>query len=168
MNSIISIGRAAFAALALALVAVACDDDASPTKLADDNREPPEATAVNPWTQILAAAETLGGPVKVSFAGSDRSYRVRGLEGESALSQNGEDMPAAICTVADTANRADLDAFRQCMALALRADVCRNGGVFVLYRPNLDVPNSWRATCPAPEREDDDPEDEDSRANDLA
>ena len=168
MNSIISIGRAAFAALALALVAVACDDDASPTKLADDNREPPETTAVNPWADILAAAGTLGGTVKVTFAGSDRSYRVRGLEGESALSQNGEDVPEAICTVANATNRADLDAFRQCMALALRADVCRNGGAFVLYRPDPRTPNNWRATCPAPEREDDDPEDEDSRANDLA
>ena len=168
MNSIISIGRAAFAALALALVAVACDDDASPTKLADDNREPPETTAVNPWTQILAAAGTLGGPVKITFAGSDRSYRVRGLDSGAALTQDGEDVTEAVCTVEGATNRADLDAFRQCMARALRADTCRNGGVFVLYRPDPHVPNSWRTACPVPRREDDDPEDDDSRGRDPA
>ena len=164
--SITSIGRAAFAALALALVAVACDDDASPTKLADDNREPPEATAVNPWTQILAA-ETLGGPVKITFAGSDWSYRVRELDAEPELSQNVEVLPTAVCTVEDAANRADLDAFRQCMARALRADVCRSGGVFVLQR-DPHVANTWRTTCPAPGQEEDDPEDDESRVNDPA
>ena len=164
--SIISIGRAAFAALALALVAVACDDDASPTKLADDDREP-ETTVVNPWTQILAAAGTLGGPVKITFAGSDRSYRVRELDPEPELSQNVEVLPTAVCTVEDAANRADLDAFRQCMARALRADVCRSGGVFVLQR-DPHVANTWRTICPAPGQEEDDPEDDESRVNEPA
>lgn len=164
---ITSIARAAFAALALAFVAVACDDD-TPTKLADDNSEPPETTAINPWTEILAAAATLGGPVKVAFAGADRSYRVRALDPGSAPALDREDVTQAVCIVKDATNRADLDAFRQCMARALRADVCRSGGVFVVYRPDPHVPSSWRAACPALGQEDDDPEDDESREGDPA
>ena len=155
--------KAAFATLALALVAVACDDDATPTKLADEPRETTETP--NPWTTIFAAAESQGGPVQIAFAGSDRSYRLRRIDESSGLHH--QDDPAgaaAVCTVEDATDRRQLDAFRQCMARALRLDSCRSGGVFVLYHP-AQAPGSWRATCPVPREADDDPDDDGSRVN---
>lgn len=167
MSTMTSIGRTVFAVLALAVVAVACDDDATPTKIADEPRETPETT-INPWAQIFASAASLGGPVQIAFAGGDRSYRLADLDEGSAQPQDAPDATEAICTVENATDRRELDAFRQCMARALRKDACRNGGVFVLYRPDAQAPNSWRAACPALGREDDDPEDEGSRVNDPA
>ena len=157
--------RAAFAALALALVAVACEDDATPTKLADQPRETTETT--NPWATIFAAAESKGGLVQVVFAGSDRSYRIRELYDGARAPQDAIEGTAAVCTVEDATNRLELDAFRRCMARALRQDVCRNGGVFVLYHPS-QAPGSWRAACPVPPEADDDPDGDESRVNDPA
>ena len=156
--------RAAFATLALALVAVACEDDAAPTKLADEPRETIETP--NPWTTIFAAAESKGGPVQVVFAGSDRSYRIQDL-GEGARPQDDPEGSAAVCAVEDATNRLELDAFRRCMARALRHDACRNGGVFVLYHPS-QAPGTWRTACPVLAEADDDPDDDESRVNDPA
>ena len=154
--------KAAFATLALALVAVACEDDATPTKLADEPRETTETP--NPWTTIFAAAESQGGPVQIAFAGSDRSYKLRRVDESSGLHQDDPTGAAAVCTVEDATDRRQLDAFRLCMARALRHDSCRSGGVFVLYHP-AQASSSWRATCPVPREADDDPDDDGSRAN---
>ena len=163
MNRFISIGRAILAALALVVLVVACEDDGSPTKLAEKPRE----TSTNPWTTIFAAARTLGGHATISFAGSDRSYRLGELDRGSALPQDAPEATQSVCVVEDATNRGDLDAFRQCMVRALRVDACRNGGVFVLHGPDAQAPNRWRALCPAPAREDDDPEDDQSRVSDV-
>ncbi len=164
MSKITSIGRLVFAALALAVVAVGCDD-ATPTKVADEAREAPKAI-INPWTTIFATAETLGGPAKIAFAGNDRSYRLGPLDPGWPLPQDGPEAADAVCTVADATNRLELDVFRQCMARALREDVCQNGGVFVLYRPDTGAHGTWRVACPASVGEDDDPEDDQSRVSD--
>ena len=154
--------KTAFATLALALVAVACEDDATPTKLADEPREITETP--NPWTTIFAAAESQGGPVQIAFAGNDRSYRLRRIDESSGFHQDDPAGVAAVCTVEDATDRRELDAFRQCMARALRLDSCRSGGVFVLYHPT-QAPGSWRATCPVPREADDEPDDDWSRVN---
>ena len=173
MDRFITIGRAALAALALTLVVAACDDDRSPTKVVDKNPpENPDATN-NPWTAIFAAADKLGGPARVTFAGAnDRSFRVRKLGAGSAVPQDALESTEALCAVNDPADRHDLGAFRQCMAKALRADVCRSGGTFVLlHRPNA---TAWRAYCPVTPPEEDkadhEPEDEENPLgeNDIA
>ena len=163
MDSFFSIGRAIAAALVLVVLVVACEDDGSPTKLAEQPRE----VSTNPWTTIFAAAGTLGSNATIAFAGSDRSYRLGDLDRGSALPQDAPEATHSVCAIEDATNRGDLDAFRQCMARALREDACRNGGVFVLHRPDARAPNRWRALCPAPAREDDDPEDDQSRVSDA-
>ena len=155
--------RAAVAALALAFAAVACQDDATPTKLADETREPTEPTGINPWAAIFAAAESRGGPVQISFAGGDESYRLGKLDSRWRLPEDDVLGAAAVCAIDDVANRRELDAFRMCMAQMLRQDVCRSGGVFVLYHPAA-APGGWRAACPVRQEEDDEREDE-SRVN---
>lgn len=159
MKSRNPIGRTLFAALALASLAVACGDDSSPTKLADQTREPNE-TEINPWTTILASAATLGGPATVAFPhGHVGSYRVRALDPSTATPQDGPQAFQAVCVVADANDRADLDGFRRCMARALREDVCRSGGAFVLYRPDANAPGRWRAVCPTAQEVDDEDDD---------
>ena len=158
--------RAAVAALALAFAAVACQDDATPTKLVDETREPTETTSVNPWTAIFAAAESRGGPVQISFAGGDQSYRLDKLHGRWRLPEDDVLGATAVCAIDDVANRRELDAFRQCMSQMLRQDACRNGGVFVLYHPAVGS-SGWRAACPVEREDDDEPEDE-SRVNQPA
>ncbi len=160
MDRYTSIGRAVFAALTLAVLVVACDDG-SPTKTHRPEPQGPE-TVANPWTTIFAAAQKMNGAVKITFAGKDRSYVLGELDGGSATPQDAINATQAVCTIEDATNRRDLDAFRQCMATALREDVCRNGGIFVLYHPAEDAPNSWRALCPTGE-DDDEPEDDESR-----
>ena len=157
--------RAAVAALALAFAAVACQDDATPTKLADQTREPTETTGINPWAAIFAAAESRGGPVQISFAGGGESYRLGKLDGRWRP-ENDALETATVCAIDDVANRRELDAFRLCMSQMLRRDACRSGGVFVLYRPDA-APNGWRAACPV-EREEDDEREDESRENDPA
>ena len=157
--------RAAVASLALAFAAVACQDDATPTKLVDETREPTETTSVNPWTAIFAAAESRGGPVQISFAGGDESYRLQELDGRWRP-ENDILGTAAVCAIDDATNRRELDAFRQCMSQMLRQDTCRSGGVFVLYRPDA-APRGWLAACPV-EREEDDEREDESRENDPA
>lgn len=160
-------GRGLFVALALASMAVACGDDSSPTKIADQVRE--TDTDSNPWTTILAVAETLGGPVKVVFTdGNVGSYRVRGLDQGTAVPQDGPQAFQAVCVVEDANARDELGAFRRCMARALRADVCRNGGAFVLYRPDAKAPRTWRVRCPIAAQEADEPEDDQSRVSDMS
>ena len=154
--------KAAFATAALALVAVACEDDATPTKLADEPRETTETP--NPWTTIFAATESQGGLVQIIFAGSDRFYRIHQLDEGATLTQDGPEGAASLCAVEDATNRHELDAFRLCMARALRNDACSNGGVFVLYHP-AHAPGSWRAACPVPQEADDDPDDDGARVN---
>ena len=154
--------KTAFATLALALVAVACEDDATPTKLADEPRETTETP--NPWTTIFAAAESQGGSVQIIFAGSDRSYRIRQLDEGARLTQDDPEGATALCAVDDATNRHELDAFRLCMARALRHDACSNGGIFVLYHP-AQASGGWRAACPVPQEADDEPDDDGSRVN---
>ena len=151
--------RAAVAALALAFAAVACQDDATPTKLVDETREPTETTGVNPWATIFAAAESRGGPVQISFAGGDESYRLGKLDGRWRLPEDDVLGTAVVCAIDDVANRRELDAFRQCMSQMLRQDACRSGGVFVLYQPAVGS-SGWRAACPVEREEDEEPEDE--------
>ena len=172
MDRFITIGRAAVAALALTLVVAACGDDRSPTKVV---KQTPAETPVadNPWTSIFAAADALGGPAQVVFAGgNDRSFRVRKLDPGLTAPEDAVEGTQSVCGVDDPADRGALDAFRQCMAKALRTDVCRSGGVFVLlHRPNAVA---WRAYCPVSPPEEDktdrEPEDEDDpgRENDFA
>ena len=77
MRRIITIGRAALAALARTMLVAACGDDRSPTQLAERTSETPEPVTDNPWTSIFAAAKVLGGPIKATFAGAtDRSFQV--------------------------------------------------------------------------------------------
>ena len=168
MNRFIHIRRAAVAALALTLVVAACGDDRSPTKPVKQN--PPETPdADNPWTSIFAAADALGGPAQVVFTGgNDRSFRVRKLDSGLTAVEGTQ----SVCGVDNPADRGALDAFRKCMAKALRTDVCRSGGAFVLlHRPNA---TAWRAYCPVSPPEEDkvnrEPEDEDDpgRENDFA
>ena len=165
MRRITTIGRATFAALALTILVAACGDDRSPTQLAERNAETPEPATDNPWTSIFAAAEALGSPVTVTFAGaSDRSFRVGKLDPSSAVPEDGPESAQAVCAIGNPSNRGELDAFRQCMARALQEDVCRSGGSFVLQGPT-PVATAWRAYCPAsPEVEED--EDEDDRDDD--
>lgn len=93
----------------------------------------------------------------------DASYRIKKLDGSWRLPEDDVLGTAAVCAIDDAANRRDLDAFRECMSQMLRRDVCRNGGVFVLYHPAAGQ-GGWRAACPVPEEEDDETEDE-SRVN---
>ena len=77
MRRIITIGRAAYAALARTILVAACGDDRSPTQLAERTQETREPATDNPWTSIFAAAKALGGPITATFAGTaDRSLRV--------------------------------------------------------------------------------------------
>ena len=170
MRRITTIGRAAFAALALTILVAACGDDRSPTQLAERTPETPEPATDNPWTSIFAAAEALGSPVTVTFAGaSDRSFRVGKLDPGSAVPEDGPESAQAVCAIGNPSNRGELDAFRQCMARALQEDVCRSGGSFVLQGPT-PVATAWRAYCPpSPEvEEDEDDRDDDPGAKQVA
>ena len=77
MRRIITIGRAAYAALARTIRIAACGDDHSPTQLAERTSETREPVTDNPWTSIFAAAKALGGSITATFAGTtDRSFQV--------------------------------------------------------------------------------------------
>ena len=154
MDRFVTIGRVAFAAMALTLVVAACGDDRSPTKPVEQNPPETAADADNPWTSIFAAADALGGPAQVTFAGTnDRSFRVRKLDPGLAVPQDELESIKAVCAVDDPADRGALDAFRQCMAKALQEDMCRSRGAFVLYRPTATA-TAWRAYCPSSRTEE--------------
>ena len=58
MRRIITIGRAALAALARTMLVAACGDDRSPTQLAERTSETPEPVTDNPWTSIASRSKS--------------------------------------------------------------------------------------------------------------